>query len=136
MYGEFKGFSKYNGYIVLVGDTSIFDLPVDKRTISEMKVKKNKKDGRYNSRARVSCFMDVFSKLIVTAKIVPKKIPEVKLAISHLLDIKDRFDLSKVITTYDRGYASLELMMVTECLGSKFLIRLKKNTFKNKGVLA
>ena len=129
---KFKGFSKYNGYYVLAGDASIFDLPVDKRTITEMKVKKNKKTDKYNSRARVSCFMDVFSNLIVTAKIVPKKIPKVKLAISHLLDIKDSFDLSKIITTYNRGYASLELMVVTECLGSKFLIRLKKNTFKNK----
>lgn len=40
--------------------------------------------------------------------------------------------ISKLVTTYDRGYASLDLMVVTEVLESKYPIRLTKNTFKNK----
>ena len=132
LYHKFKGFSKINGFIICAGDTSICDLPSDRKTREEMKVKKNNKTGRFNSRARISCIMDVNSKFILSAKIVPKKIPEVKLAIEHLMELKERFDISKMVHTFDRGYASLELMVVTECLDSKFLIRLKSTTFKHK----
>ena len=69
---------------------------------------------------------------IISSKIVPKKIPEVKLAIDHLMELKNRMDISKLISTFDRGYASLELMVSTEVLGSKYVIRLRKDTFKNK----
>ena len=132
LYEKFKDFSKIKGYQINAGDTSICDLPSAKRTIKEMKVKKNNKTGRYNSRARISCIMDVNSKFIISAKIVPKKIPEVKLAIEHLLELNNKFDISKMINTFDRGYASLELMTVIQCLDSKYLIRLKSNTFKHK----
>ena len=37
-----------------------------------------------------------------------------------------------MITIYDRGYSSIELMMKTIDLGSKFLIRLSKNVFKHQ----
>ena len=132
LYHRFKGFSEIKGYLVTANDTSICDLPSAEQTRKEMKVKKHKKTGRFNSRARISCIMDVNSKFILSAKIVPKKIPEVKLAIEHLMELKERFDITKIFTTYDRGYASLELMVVTQCLGAKYLIRLKSTTFKHK----
>lgn len=48
------------------------------------------------------------------------------------MELKERFDITKIFTTYDWDYASLELMVVTQCLGAKYLIRLKSNTFKHK----
>ena len=132
LYSKFKGSFKINGFNVAAGDTSICDLPYDKNVIEEMEIKKNFKTGRYNTRARISCFLDVKSRIIISAKIVPKKIPEVKLAIEHLIELKNRMDISKLITTFDRGYASLDLMVVTEVLESKYVIRLTKSTFKNK----
>ena len=48
------------------------------------------------------------------------------------MELKNHFDIRKLITIYDRGYNSIELMMKTEELGSKFLIRLRSNTFKNQ----
>ena len=97
-----------------------------------MGVKKNLKSGHENSRARISCFLDVYSKIIISAVIVQKKVSEVQLAIDHLMELKNRMDISKLISTFDRGYASLELMVSTEVLGSKYVIRLRKDTFKNK----
>ena len=132
LYSKFKGLFKINGFLVAAGDTSICDLPHDKNVIEEMEVKKNFKTGRCNTRARISCLLDVRSRVIISSKIVPKKIPEVKLAIDHLMGLKNRMDISKLITTFDRGYASLELMVSTEVLGSKYVIRLRKDTFKNK----
>ena len=61
-----------------------------------------------------------------------KKIPEVKLAINHLMELNERMDITKMITTYDRGYDSKKLMLETECMNSKFLIRLRKDTFKKQ----
>ena len=132
LYDKYKGFSKINGYIVTAGDTSIMDLPSNKNIKEEMDVKKNFQTGNENSRARVSCFLDVNSRIVLSASIVPKKIPEVKLAINHLMELNERMDITKMITTYDRGYDSKKLMLETECMNSKFLIRLRKDTFKKQ----
>lgn len=132
LYGKFKGFSKFKGYIITACDGSIFQLPVDRKTMEEMDVKKTTIFNKHNSRARVSCILDVNSKHILTAKIASKRIKETTLAIEHLNNLKRRMDIKKLVTIYDRGYTSKELMITTECLGSKFIIRLKKNTFKNK----
>ena len=76
--------------------------------------------------------MDVYSKIIISAVIVQKRVSEVQLAIDHLIELTERMDVTKLITTFDRGYAALELMVVMACLNSKFLIRLKSTTFQNK----
>ena len=132
LYGKFKGFSRFKGYVVTACDGSIFDLPVDRKTRKEWDVKKTTIFKKHNSRARVSCMLDVHSKHILTAKIASKRIKETALAIEHLNNLKRRFNIKKLITIYDRGYTSKELMVTTACMDSKFLIRLKKNTFKNK----
>ena len=48
---------------------------------------------------------------------------------NHLNELKRRFDIKKFISVYDRGYNSIELMIFTEKIDSKFLIRLPKNNF-------
>ena len=129
LYGKFNGFSSFKGYIIAACDGSIFQLPVDRKTREEMDVKKTTIFKKYNSRARVSCILDVNSKHILTAKIASKRIKETALAIEHLNNLKRRINIKKLITIYDRGYVSLELMLNTEEMGSKYLIRLKKNSF-------
>ena len=80
-------------------------------------------------RARVSCILDVHSKHILTAKIVETTVNEIDLAIEHLENLRQRLDITKLITIYDRGYPSIELMTKIIDLNSKFLIRLPKNVF-------
>ena len=46
--------------------------------------------------------------------------------------MKRRFNIKKLITIYDQGYPSIELMMKTIDLNSKFFIRLPKNIFKHQ----
>ena len=74
LYGKFKGFSRFKGYVVTACDGSIFDLPVDRKTRKEWDVKKTTIFKKHNSRARVSCMLDVHSKHILTAKIASKRI--------------------------------------------------------------
>ena len=129
IYGEHKNFSKIKGYIVAACDGSIFDLPNVTLTRWEFNLKEHTKFKKTRIRARVSGMMDVNSKFMLTTKIVEKTVKETTLAMEHLNDLKKRIDITKFITVYDRGYKSVELMLFTENLNSKFLIRLPKNTF-------
>ena len=132
LYGKFKGFSKFNGYIVCACDSSIFHLPNTPTTKNAFNIAVDTIFGRFLSRGRVSCILDVHSHHILTSKIVSRNIGEVKLAIEHLYNLNQRFDLKKLITIYDRGYGSLELMIYTMFFDSKFLIRLNSLAFRKK----
>ena len=87
---------------------------------------------RFLSRGRVSCILDVHSKHILTSKIESRNVNEITLAIEHLNNLNGRFDLRKFITIYDRGYGSVELMIHTVYLDSKFLIRLNSKVFRKR----
>ena len=65
-------------------------------------------------------------------KLLKRTVNEIELAIEHLKNMKNRFNIRKLITVFDRGYASIELMIQIKDLDSKFLIRLPKNLFKNQ----
>ena len=131
LYSKAPGFSKLNGYIVSACDGSIIDIPNVTLTREEFPVGDEGLLKEKRIRARVSCFLDVHSKHILTAKIVERTKSEIELAIEHLEDMKNRFDIRKLITAYDRGYASIELMTQIIDLDSKFLIRLPKHVFKH-----
>lgn len=105
---------------ILQQQKKAFDIPSD--TVFE----------RFLSRGRVSCILDVHSKHILTSKIVSRNVGEVKLAIEHLNNLNKRFDLTKLVVIYDRGYGSTELILNSIYLNSKFLIRLNGQVFKKK----
>lgn len=132
LYTQFPGFSKFKDYIVCACDGSIVDLPNVTLTREEFPLGDENLLKENRIRARVSCFLDVHSKHILTAKIVETTTNEVDLAIEHLENLKKRLNIKKLITIYDRGYPSIELMVKTMDLDSKFLIRLPKNVFKRQ----
>ena len=132
LYNKFPGFSKFKGYIVSACDGSIVDLPNVTLTREEFPVGDENLLKEKRIRARVSCVLDVHSKHILTVKIVETVVNEIDLAIEHLNNLKQRLDITKVITIYDRGYPSIELMTKNIDLNSKFLIRLPKNVFAHQ----
>ena len=132
LYCKFSGFSKFKGYLICACDGSIVDLPNVTLTRYEFPLGDENLLKENRIRARVSCFLDVHSKHILTVKIVETITNEVDLAIEHLENLKQRFNIEKLITIYDRGYPSIELMVKTIDLDSKFLIRLPKNVFKRQ----
>lgn len=132
LYGKYKGFSKFKGYIVCACDGSIFDLPNTPTTKKAFDIPSDTVFERFLSRGRVSCILDVHSKHILTSKIVSRSVGEVKLAIEHLNNLNKRFDLTKLIVIYDRGYGSTQLMLHIMYLDSKFIIRLNGHVFKKK----
>lgn len=132
LYDLYSGFSKFKGYVVCACDGSIVDLPIVTLTREEFPVGDENLLREKRIRARVSCFLDVHSKHILTTKIVETTVNEIDLAIEHLENLKERFNIEKMITIYDRGYPSIELMVKTIDLNSKFLIRLPKNVFNRQ----
>ena len=48
----------------------------------------------------------------------------------HLDNLNQRIDMTNTITTYDRGYASLELMLKHMSINSYFLIRIRSDDFQ------
>jgi hypothetical protein len=69
---------------------------------------------------------------IISSNLTNKKVNEVTNAIIHLDDAKDKMDLTKTITTYDRGYNYTELMIKIIKLNSYFVIRAKTSVFKKQ----
>lgn len=132
LYTEFRGFSKFKGYIICACDGSIFDLPNTPTTKKAFGIPLDTIFERFLSRGRVSCMLDVNSKHILISKIVSRSVNEISLAIEHLNNLNERFNLNKFITIYDRAYGSAELMINTIYFNSKFLIRLNKRVFKDK----
>lgn len=74
IYSEFKGFSKFKGYVICACDGSIFSLPITKTTRKEFDVPDDTIFEIHRVRSRVSCIMDVNSKFILTSKIIERSV--------------------------------------------------------------
>ena len=81
LYDKFSGFSKFKGYIVCACDGNIVDLPNVTLTLQEFPLGNEYLLKEKKMRARVSWFMDVHSKYILTTKIVETTVNEIDLAI-------------------------------------------------------
>lgn len=131
IYQKFPCLFKNEGYLVLACDGSQIDLPNHPQVKEEFNLFKHPlKDNL--TRGRISCLLDVKSQFIMTSIIEDITISEVTLAMRHLDTLKERHDMKKVITIYDRGYGSMELITKSLQMNTKFLIRLPKNILKRE----
>ena len=90
LYGKFSGFSKFKGYLICACDGSIVDLPNVTLTRYEFPLGDENLLKENRIRARVSCFLDVHSKHILTVKILETITNEVDLAIEHFRELKTK----------------------------------------------
>jgi len=133
IYNDPEGLSTYKGKHILSCDTTICDAPNIGYTEKELKELNNPALNRLKKeliRFRASCIADTQSDFILTSELVNyKKMSEVELALKHLDNLNQRIDMTKTITTYDRGYPSVELMIKHIILNSFFVIRLRSSDF-------
>lgn len=61
-----------------------------------------------------------------------KSTSEIEHTLIHLDNAKNKIDLTKTITTYDKFYNSIEIMFKTMLLDSYFIIHGKTHTFKKQ----
>lgn len=131
LYEDLTHVPKYNGHLVLAADGSNVRLPNCQQTKDEFNVAKNTLRPRL-SRGRLSCIVDTLTKMVLDVKLADKADTEIELAIQHLKSLNNTMDLEQCITAYDRGYDSLELILQTMKINSKYVIRLRKDVFEKE----
>ena len=132
IYSRQDEMASFKGFHVCAIDSSIVEIPNTKLTRKEFEIPEKTQPKKNTSSARISCMVDTHWDFVISSNLTNKKVNELTNAIIHLDDAKDKIDLKKTITTYDRGYNFTELMVKTIQLESYFLIRAKKSTFKKK----
>ncbi|KZX15639.1 hypothetical protein MBCUT_13790 [Methanobrevibacter cuticularis] len=76
--------------------------------------------------------VDTNKDYILSSNITYKDMNDLEHTLFHLNDVKDKINLNNMITIYDRGYNSTELVLKTIQLESYFVIMGKKTTFKKQ----
>ena len=132
IYAHQDEMASFKGFHVCAIDSSIVEIPNTKLTRKEFGIPEKTQPKKDTSSARISCMVDTHWDFVISSNLTNKKVNELTNAMIHLDDAKDKIDLKKTITTYDRGYNFTELMVKTIHLDSYFLIRAKKSTFKKK----
>lgn len=132
IYSRQDEMASFKGFHVCAIDSSIVEIPNTKLTRKEFEIPEKTQPKKNTSSARISCMVDTHWDFVISSNLTNKKVNELTNAMIHLDDAKDKIDLKKTITTYDRGYNFTELMVKTIQLESYFLIRAKKSTFKKK----
>ena len=132
IYSEADDLDSFKDFKVFAIDGSIIELPNIKLTREEFGINNFTLLKKHTTSARISCMSDVKTNYIISSNIAYKGVHEIEHALYHLEDVKDRIDLSKVITIYDRGYPSTEIMLKTILLNSYFVMRAKTITFKHE----
>ena len=132
IYNDYEEKDKFKEYILLACDSSVCDSPNTKLTYNEYNQPHFNLIKKELLRFRASCIADVNLDFILTSEFTSTKVDELTLAKKHFFNIKNRFPNQKFITIYDRGYNSMELMIIHHLNDSKFLIRLPKDNFKKE----
>lgn len=134
IYAHQEEMALFKGFYTCAIDSSTIEIPNTKLTRKEFNIPKKTQLHKDTSVARISCMVDTHWDFVISSNLTNKSVNEVTHAIFHLNDVKDKIDLTKTITIYDRGYNYTELMVKTIQLNSYFLMRAKKSTFKNKQI--
>ncbi len=132
IYAHQEEMASFKGFHVCAIDSSIVEIPNTKITRKEFGIPEKTQLMKDTSTARISCMVDTQLDFVLSSNLTNKKVSEIKNALFHLDDVKDKIDLTKTITTYDRGYPSTELMLKTIKLNSYFIIRAKVTDFKKQ----
>ena len=132
IYAHKDEMTTFKGFNVYAIDGSIVEIPNTKITREEFEIPEKTELMKDTSTARISCMADTKWDFIISSNITNKSTSEIEHALMHLDDAKNKIDLTKTITTYDRFYNSIEIMFKTMLLNSYFIIRGKTHTFKKQ----
>jgi len=132
IYAHKDEMTTFKGFNVYAIDGSIVEIPNTKLTREEFEIPEKTELMKDTSTARISCMADTKWDFIISSNITNKSTSEIEHALMHLDDVKNKIDLTKTITTYDRFYNSIEIMFKTMLLDSYFIICGKTHTFKKQ----
>ena len=132
IYDHVEEMETFKGFHVFATDGSYVEIPDHPQAREEMGVPPNNEIETFPANAKISCTVDTKMDFVVSSIIENQTVDEITLALRHLDDVKNKVNMNKVITCYDRFYNSSEIMLKTETLGSYYIIRGKTSTFKKQ----
>ena len=132
IYDHVEEMETFKGFHVFATDGSYVEIPDHPQAREEMGVPTNNEIETFPANAKISCTVDTKMDFVVSSIIENQTVDEITLALRHLDDVKNKVNMNKVITCYDRFYNSSEIMLKTETLGSYYIIRGKTSTFKKQ----
>lgn len=97
----------FKGLHVCAIDSSIIEIPNTKLTRDDFGIPEKTQTYKDTSVARISCMVDAHWDFIISSNLTSKNVDEITNALIHLDDAKNKLDLTKTITLYDRGYNSV-----------------------------
>lgn len=132
MYNNLEEMETFKGFHVFAIDGSFVELPDHPQTREEMEIPPDTQFKSHVARAKISCMVDAKMDFVISSIIENQFVDEITLALRHLDDVKNKINMNKAITCYDRFYNATEIMLKTESLDSYYLIRGKTNIFKKQ----
>ena len=126
-----KTFKTFKGFRLCAGDGSDFEIPDFPETRAEFNIKDTPKY-RKPAMCKFSSVQDIFNGFILDGIVADYKAGELPLMHQHLQNVENMINPSKTIWIFDRGYPALELYARIIEMKSYFVVRLKKDTYKEE----
>lgn len=129
-YNEYSNDVKlFKGYILAAVDGSYFEIPNTEKTRKNFD---SKKDNTTVPRALVSNYFDVLNHYVLNTVIDKESASEIKMDEENFEGLKKLNLPFPIIRIKDRGYVSLKDFYYSNLNNDKFIVRLKKNDYKNE----
>ncbi|GHU05645.1 hypothetical protein AGMMS49960_22110 [Betaproteobacteria bacterium] len=125
-----QDYKTHKNYLVLAIDGCLLDMPWVDELKTEYGGKSNKNGEIEAIKARSSGLYDCDNKIMIDFEVAPYKVSEKELTLKNIQNSLEIIKDKNPLTIFDRYYASLELFNYLSNLEFKFLIRLKKNFYK------
>lgn len=133
---ESKLVKKQKGHILLAVDGTTAEIPLSYMNLLNYGYSIRKKSDDIDSAkkvtARASGIYDITNGFFLDFQLKHYKVSEIPLFVSHIYRVYESLGKHKTIVITDRYYGSIELIALLEMLGLKYIMRAKKNYFKEE----
>ena len=124
-------FKTFKGFRLIAGDGSDFEIPDFPETRAEFNINNTPKY-RKPAMCKFSSMQDVLNGFILDGIVDNYKAAELPLIHQHLQNIENMVNPVKTIWIFDRGYTAMELYARIIEMNSYFIVRLRKDSYKEE----
>ena len=126
-----QSFKTFKGFRLIVGDESDFEIPDFPETREEFNIK-DTSNYRKPAMYKFSSIQDVLNEFILDGIVDDYKAAELPLIHQHLQNVENMINTMKTIWIFDRGYTAMELYTRIIEMDSYFVVRLRKDSYKEE----
>ena len=124
-------FKTFKGFRLLAGDGSDFEIPDFPETRAEFNIRNTPKY-RKPAMCKFSSVQDVHNGFILDGIVADYKAAELPLIHQHIQNVENMIVPEKTIWIFDRGYTAMELYARIIQMNSYFVVRLRKDSYKEE----